>query len=142
MSKLREVWNWNKTAYITNFLQMVFCLLILDIDSSGNKTIIYYQYYKNRQKNGRRGTSSLSPLVILKSLLLASFTNLPWTDKIFCNFFFFIISNGLTELAFYNSGLGLHIVSSKSFLEPAVTHIRLFLVINMMPLKRCVVKGN
>jgi hypothetical protein len=30
----------------------------------------------------------------------------------------------------------------KSFLEPAVPPIRLFLVINMMPLKRCVVKGN
>ena len=30
----------------------------------------------------------------------------------------------------------------KSFLEPAVPPIRLFLMINMMPLKRCVVKGN
>ena len=30
----------------------------------------------------------------------------------------------------------------KSFLEPAVPPIRLFLMINMMPLKRCVVKVN
>ena len=30
----------------------------------------------------------------------------------------------------------------KSFLKPAVPPIRLFLMINMMPLKRCVVKGN
>ena len=30
----------------------------------------------------------------------------------------------------------------KSFLEPAVPPKRLFLMINMMPLKRCVVKGN
>ena len=30
----------------------------------------------------------------------------------------------------------------KNFLEPAVPPIRLFLMINMMPLKRCVVKGN
>ena len=30
----------------------------------------------------------------------------------------------------------------KSFLEPSVPPIRLFLMINMMPLKRCVVKGN
>ena len=30
----------------------------------------------------------------------------------------------------------------KSFLEPAVPPMRLFLMINMMPLKRCVVKGN
>ena len=30
----------------------------------------------------------------------------------------------------------------KSFLEPAVPPIRLFLMINMMPLKRCVVNGN
>ena len=30
----------------------------------------------------------------------------------------------------------------KSFLEPAVPPIRLFLIVNMMPLKRCVVKGN
>ena len=30
----------------------------------------------------------------------------------------------------------------KSFLEPAVPPIRLFLIINMMPLMRCVVKGN
>ena len=30
----------------------------------------------------------------------------------------------------------------KSFFEPAVPRIRLFLMITMMPLKRCVVKGN
>ena len=30
----------------------------------------------------------------------------------------------------------------KSFLEPAVPPIRLFLMINMMPIKKCVVKGN
>ena len=30
----------------------------------------------------------------------------------------------------------------KSFLKPAVPPIRLFLMINMMPLKGCVVKGN
>ena len=30
----------------------------------------------------------------------------------------------------------------KSFLQPAVPPIRLFLMINMMPLKRCVAKGN
>ena len=30
----------------------------------------------------------------------------------------------------------------KSFLEPTVTPIRLFLTINMMPLNKCVVKGN
>ena len=38
--------------------------------------------------------------------------------------------------------VGHRLVSSKSFLESAVPPIRLFLMIIMMPLKRCVAKKN
>ena len=52
---------------------------------------------------------------------------------------FFVTMVDLSDIMVNLPGTSSHL---KSFLEPAVPPIRLFLMINMMPLKRCVVKGN